>query len=142
MKKICLILISFILISCSFDRTFSNRESDKEEAEKITKKFYWELEHGSNLDNLHNLFSEKFFEVTKKEKLDELNITVQNEMGIVEDYNLQRWETLVVKGTNEKSTYLLVYKVKRQNGETVETFSLLKENEVIKIVGYNVNRSF
>ncbi|PQA95659.1 hypothetical protein B0A69_04600 [Chryseobacterium shigense] len=141
MKKLYLILISFLLISCSFNQTFSNREEDKKEAEEISKKFFWELKYGGNLDTIYNLFGDKFFEVTDKEKLLQIINTTQNDIGRVEEYDLVKWETLIVKGSNAKSEYLLVYDVKRGTAKTEETFSMEKDkNGDIKIVGYKVNQ--
>ncbi|MGG5211020.1 hypothetical protein ACQWU4_19030 [Chryseobacterium sp. MIQD13] len=141
MKKFCIILISFLLISCSFNQTFSNREEDKKEAEKISQKFFWELKYGGNLDTIYNLFSDKFFEVTNKEKLLQIINVSQNDIGRVEEYNLVKWETLIIKGSNSKSEYLLIYDVKRGSGKTEETFSMEKDkNGDIKIVGYRVNQ--
>lgn len=140
MKRLYFILISFLLISCSFNQTFSNREEDKKEAEEISKKFFWELKYGGNLDTIYNLFGNKFFEVTDKEKLLQIINTTQNDIGRVEEYNLVKWETLIVKGSNAKSVYLLVYDVKRGTSKTEETFSMEKDkNGDIKIVGYKVN---
>ncbi|AZA48642.1 hypothetical protein EG346_10815 [Chryseobacterium carnipullorum] len=141
MKKIYLILISFLLISCSFNQTFSNREEDKKDAEEISQKFFWELKYGGNLDTIYNLFGDKFFEVTDKEKLLQIINTTQNDIGRVEEYDLVKWETLIIKGSNAKSEYLLVYNVKRGMAKTEETFSMEKDkNGDIKIVGYRVNQ--
>ncbi|EJL73880.1 hypothetical protein [Chryseobacterium populi] len=140
MKKIYLLIISFLLISCSFNQTFSNRESDKNDAEKISKKFYWELRYGANYDKIYSLFSNKFFEVTPKETLDKMNTISQNEIGPIIEYNLVKWETFVAKGTNPRSEYVLIYDVKREMGKTQETFSMRKENGIIKIVGYRINQ--
>jgi len=140
MKKIYLLIISFLLMSCSFNQTFSNRESDKNEAEKISRKFYWELLYGGNQDDLYKLFGEQFFAVTSEEKLNELNLTSQNEIGQIQDYNLVKWETLVVQGSNPRSEYVLTYDVKRERGKTQETFSMNKEEGEIKIIGYRINQ--
>ncbi|AZA63559.1 hypothetical protein EG345_01715 [Chryseobacterium carnipullorum] len=52
-----------------------------------------------------------------------------------------KWETLIIKGSNAKSEYLLVYNVKRGMAKTEETFSMEKDkNGDIKIVGYRVNQ--
>ena len=142
MKHLYLILISFLLISCSFNQTFSNREEDKKDAEEISQKFFWELKYGGNMDTIYNLFGDKFFEVTDKDKLLQIINTSQNDIGRVEEYNLVKWETLIVKGSNSKSEYLLVYDVKRgTTAKTEETFSMQKDkNGDIKIVGYRVNQ--
>jgi len=141
MKHLYLILISFLLISCSFNQTFSNREEDKKDAEEISQKFFWELKYGGNMDTIYSLFGDKFFEVTDKDKLLQIINTSQNDIGRVEEYNLVKWETLIVKGSNSKSEYVLVYDVKRGTAKTEETFSMQKDkNGDIKIVGYRVNQ--
>lgn len=141
MKNFQLLLSVLILASCSFNQTFSNRESDKDDAQKITQKFYWELLYGSNQDKIYYLFSDNFFEITSRDKLDELIMYAQQESGVIKEYNLKHWETLVIKGSNNKSQYLLIYDVVRESGKTQETFSMLKEDEIIKIIGYHINHT-
>ncbi|KQT23916.1 hypothetical protein ASG22_07775 [Chryseobacterium sp. Leaf405] len=98
------------------------------------------MRYGGNQEKIYELFSDKFFEITSKEKLLEIFTISQNETGPIQEYNLVKWETFVSKGTNPRSEYLLVYDVKRGLGKTQETFSLQKEkNGDIKIVGYHVN---
>jgi hypothetical protein len=141
--KIIYILFSFLLISCNFNQFYKDREADKEDGEKIPQKFYWELRYGGNQDNIYKLFDEKFFAVTDQEKLLELINTTQNKIGPVQEYNLAKWETLVVKGSNARSQYLFTYNVKRGTENTEETFNLEKDKDGnIKIVGYRVNQTF
>ena len=140
MKNIYLLLLSFLLISCSYNQFYKDRESDKTDGEKIPIKFYWELRYGNNPDDISKLFGEKFFEVTDKEKLVKLMNTV-NAIGPVEEYNLAKWETMVVKGSNARSQYFFMYNVKRGTKKTEESFTLEKNKEGdIKIVGYRVNQ--
>ncbi|MDR6158666.1 hypothetical protein QF023_002182 [Chryseobacterium sp. SLBN-27] len=47
-KLLFLLAASLILISCNFNQFYKDRESDKEDGEKITQKFYWELRYGGN----------------------------------------------------------------------------------------------
>lgn len=140
-SKIAYLLITlFLLLSCNFNQFYKDRESDKADGEKIPQKFYWELQYGTNQDNVYKLFGEKFFEVTDKAKLEEL-LSMVTKIGPVEEYNLSKWETLVVKGTDPKSEYLFTYDVKRGNETTHETFTLQKDKEGnIKIVGYHINQ--
>lgn len=139
-KFLFLIAVSLILISCNFNQFYKDRESDKEDAEKVTQKFYWELRYGGNQENIYKLFGEKFFEVTDRDKLTEL-LNVTGQIGPVQEYNLAHWETLVVKGSNPKSEYFFVYYVQRGTEKTQETFRLEKDDSgMIKIVGYHVNQ--
>ena len=141
MKYSYLFFIILTLISCNYNSTYSNRESDKNEAEKIPKKFYWEIQYGNSEEETFKLFSEKFFEVTDKNKLREIIALSNSQFGAIKEYNLGNWETFVVKGSNPKSEYVLIYDVIRENTKTQEKFSMVKENGVIKIVGYNVNQN-
>ena len=140
MKYLYLFLVSFTLLSCNYNNIYTNRESDKNDAEKVSKKFYWEVLHGSNEDDIFKLFSEQFFNVTNKDKLRELISVSNNEFGEISEYNLVHWETMVVRGTNAKSEYILVYDVVRKNAKTQEKFFMINENGVIRIAGYNVNQ--
>lgn len=139
MKKY-LLLIPFLLVGCSFNRTYRNRAEDKEEAEKVVSKLYYTLQNG-DLQKASKFFSGKFFQVTDKNKFNKL-FKKMDEYGKVSDYNLSKWETLVVEGTNSKAEYVLTYDVKRDSTKMQEVFSMEKENDSIKIVGYRVNYDF
>jgi hypothetical protein len=58
--------------------------------------------------------------------------------GYERDARTSGGETLVIKGTNPKSEYVLVYNVKRDIKNTQEKFTLHKEGDSIKIVGYDI----
>jgi len=139
MKQFFTIMLAFLLTSCS--QIYTNRETDKEAGEKIPKKFYWEIRYGGAQDNLLKLFGDEFFEATSKDKFLESIGVAENKIGPIQEYNLVKWETLIVKGSNAKSEYLFVYDLKRGTNKTQETFSLKKdENGDIKIIGYRVNQ--
>jgi hypothetical protein len=139
-RIIFLFTLSLLLISCNFNQIYTDRESDKTDGEKIPQKFYWEIRYGGNQDDIYKLFGEKFFSVTSKEKLTEL-LNITSQIGPVQEYNLSKWQTLVVKGSNPKSEYLFTYEVKRGTEKTQETFTMEKDkNGNIKIVGYHVNQ--
>lgn len=143
MKKIYFLLIALLLISCNFNQIYKDRESDKKDGEKIPQKFYWELKYGANQDNIYKLFGKKFFTVTSKEKLTELINMTQNKIGPVQEYNLVKSETMIVKGSNARSEYIFIYNVKRGTENTEEIFTMEKnEDGDIKIVGYRVNQNF
>lgn len=139
-KLLFLFAISLLLISCNFNQIYTDRESDKADGEKISQKFYWEIRYGGNQDDIYKLFGEKFFSVTSKEKLTEL-LNITSQIGPIQEYNLSKWQTLVVKGSNPKSEYVSTYEVKRGTEKTQETFTMEKDkNGNIKIVGYYVNQ--
>jgi hypothetical protein len=64
---------------------------------------------------------------------------IENENGKIKNDSLSTWQTLVVKGTNSKSNYLLTYEVDRDFSHTQETFIMQKENDTIKIEKYKIN---
>jgi hypothetical protein len=144
MKKYVLILIALILVSCNFNKTYHNREEDKKDAEKITEKYY-QLIKGNNKQEAFKSFGEKFFDkkygkINSKEQLNQMIDDINIECGDkILNTQLTIWETFVSVGTNPKSQYVLSYKVERNIQNTQEKFTLEKDDNSIKIVGYDVS---
>ncbi|MCS3529066.1 hypothetical protein [Chryseobacterium sp. JUb7] len=139
MKKYVLILISFLFLGCNFDKTYHNREGDKQDAQKITKKFYSLLKK-NNREEAFKLIDNNFFETTNKKQLNQMIDDINAECGDkISDTQLTIWETFVSVGTQPKSQYVLSYKVKRNIQNTQEKFTLEKNDDSIKIVGYDVS---
>lgn len=139
MKKYTLILIPLFFIGCNFNKTYRNREEDKQEAEKITEKFYSLIKNNKRKEAL-KLFGEKFFKLTRKDQLNEMLNEINSSCGSkISDTKLITWETFVSIGTNPKSEYVLLYKVNRNIKNTQEKITLEKNNDSIKIVGYDVS---
>lgn len=138
MIRYCLIAFSILFFSCNINSTSTNNESDKIEAETVTNKFYHYLEM-NEFDKAKSLFSNKFFEVTDKEKLDKIFRKTIEDCGNLTNFTLEDWNTFIVKGTNSKSEYILLYNVIREKKQTMEKIGLIKEGDDIKIVSYNVN---
>jgi hypothetical protein len=141
MKKLFFLLFISLVASCNLNTTSSNNESDKREAEEITNKLYYYLET-KDFQNAQTLFSEKFFEVTDREKLQKIFNQSHEEFGNLTNFSLLEWNTFVVKGTQAKSEYLLVYQVEREKKPTVEKIGMIKENDSIKIVSYHIQYDF
>ncbi|WP_128572548.1 hypothetical protein [Chryseobacterium sp. P1-3] len=135
MKKYILILISFLFIGCSYDKIYENRESDRQEAQKITNKFY-SLIKQNNREEAFKLFNQ---ETTSKEKFNLVLDKIESENGQIQNDSLINWETHIIKGTNSKSDYLLVYEVNRSITNTQEAFVMQKINGTIKIEKYKIN---
>jgi hypothetical protein len=136
-KTILILFISTFITSCTFNSSYVDREVDRQEAERVTVKFFYLL-HEKKFNETHSLFSPRFMEVTNKEKLNQLFQASEEKLGSVKDQSLESWNTNVVKGTNSKSEYLLVYNVKRTKFNSKETLRLEKENDTIKILYYNI----
>ncbi|WP_333596754.1 hypothetical protein [Chryseobacterium flavum] len=135
MKKYILILISFLFIGCSYDKIYENRESDRQEAQKIANKFY-SLIKQNNREEAFKLFNQ---ETTSKEKFNLVLDKIESENGQIQDESLINWETYIIKGTNSKSDYLLVYQVNRSITNTQEAFIMQKIDGTIKIEKYKIN---
>jgi len=138
MKKYILILISFLFIGCGFDKTYHNREEDRQDAEKVTEKFY-DLIKQNNRKEAFKLIGDKFFKTTNKKQLNQMIDDINAECGEISDSQLTIWETFVSVGTNSKSQYVLSYRIERDIQNTQEKFTLEKNNDSIKIVGYDVH---
>ncbi|SMC37844.1 hypothetical protein SAMN02787074_0757 [Chryseobacterium sp. YR221] len=138
MKLHILFFISFFLTSCNFNNTYENRESDKQEAQKVVDSFY-SLIKQNNREEMSKLFGNNFFKVTHKDKLYQVIDKTENEYGEIQSDSLNSWRTFVSKGTNSFSEYELTYDVNRNYGKTKEIISLKKENDTIKITGYRID---
>lgn len=139
MKKYILILVSFLFIACNFNETYHNREEDKKDAEKITEKFY-DFIQKNNREEAFKLIGNKFFKTTNKRQLNQMIDDINAECGAqISDTQLTIWETFVSVGTNPKSQYVLSYRIERNIQNTQEKFTLEKNNDSIKIVGYDVH---
>jgi hypothetical protein len=132
------VLFATTLTSCSFNRTFTNREEDKKEAEQVTTKLY-ELLKNKKYKESTELFSEKFFEISDKERLFDIYKMTEEKLGAVQETNIDSWETKVILGTDPVSTYVLVYKNKYDKFEATETFRLTKEADgKIRILAFRI----
>lgn len=138
MKKYLLIIFCLFLTSCSFDKIYENREEDKNEAQKITEKFYYFLQQDNN-SYAFKLFSNNFFKVTNQDKLSQVIDKTKNEYGKIQSDSLSNWRTHVTKGSNPISKYEMTYQVKREIGNTQEVITLQKENDTVKIIGYRID---
>lgn len=138
MKKYFFVLIiPFFLVSCNFNSISQNREEDRKDAEEITQWFYRLVKNNDKAGAI-KLISKNFLKTTPKEQFNQILDTSSAECGSIKSYSLSKWETFVVKGTNPRSEYVLVYDVKRTVKNTKEKFTLKKENDSIKILGYNI----
>lgn len=135
MKKIALGLILVLMTSCSYDKIYENRESDKQDAQKIMNKFYFLIQQ-NNKEEAFKLFNQK---TTSKEKFDLIYDKVKSENGAIKDFKLSDCQTSIVQGTHTKADYLLTYDVTRDISNTKEVFLMQKQNDTIKIIKYRID---
>lgn len=133
-----LIPIASLCWGCSFNATFQNRIQDKIAAENITNKFYSYLKQNDTV-NLYRLFSDTFFTITSRGKMDTIFDALYKEGGSIINDTVVNWKTSIIKGTHASSQYVFLYKVIRSIKSSNETITLMKERDSIKIIGYNVN---
>lgn len=133
-----IIPICLVFSSCRFNSTYNNRETDKQDGEKAVAAFY-ELLKNKSYKETYRLFDKRFFEVTDTQKLNEIYNIAFEKLGDVESYDIEKWETQAIVGTDSKTSYIFLLNVKRSNYASKETATLLKEREEVKIVSYHVN---
>lgn len=140
MEKLRLFLLFVLLSSCNFNGnvSFDNEEKEKENAQSVVALFYLYITQ-NNYEKATDLFSDTFFKVDSKERLLKVLSRTKELLGEFEDYKLEDWKTRRTKGSDAKTEYLLIYEVKYSKFKALETISLIKEGEFIKITGYNVN---
>jgi hypothetical protein len=140
MKKYVLILISFLFVGCSYDKIYENRESDKQDAQKVINKFYFLVKENNNKKEVFKLFSDRFFKEVGKERFEQILDKTDNDFGKVKDYELTDSWTQIIKGSNPISQYELSYLVTtRDSTQTKEYFRLQKENDTVKVISYRLD---
>lgn|SRR5690554_1969187 len=137
MKNYIFFGILILFISCNFNTVYNNRESDLKDAEEVADELFNNLESGNYKDAI-KLFSDKFFEHSSESELSALFDSIKT-LGELRNRKLIEWKTFVVEGTNAKSEYYLRYNSVYPNHQTDETLSLEKENDKIKIYGFQVH---
>lgn len=142
MKKTLLafgLIFTLCLISCNFNATNVNDESDKIDAEKVTEELYSYIKK-KDFTRAEKLFSDQFYAVTSKAGLHDIFQKTNKTLGNYEERELLDWKTSIIVGTNSKSEYFFVYEVKYQKFKAKETIVMFKEDDgVIRIVSYNVS---
>lgn len=112
---------------------------DKNEAEQIANKFYYYLET-YDFESAEKLFSKKTFEKKNKDELNHLfKATIYN-FGNVKNFELDHWATSVTSGSDATGQYLMLYYVTRHYKHTFEKLAMVKENDSIKIIAYEIRR--
>lgn len=137
MKNYIFFGILILFISCNFNTVYNNRESDLKDAEEVANELFNNLESGNYKDAI-KLFGGKFFEHSSESELTSLFDSIKT-LGELRNRKLIEWKTFVVEGTNAKSEYYLRYNSVYPNHQTDETLSLEKENDKIKIYGFQVH---
>lgn len=143
LKPSCQIVIAMFLITwlgaCNFNSTYLNRESDKNDAQRVTEQYY-SLLKSKNYEATYGLFSNEFWKVTSKEQLKKLYIATQTKLGDLKNTNLDHWETKVVAGTNPGADYIMYYANKYQKYKAEETLRLVKDTDgKIRIIAFHIN---
>lgn len=133
-----LLCITFSVSGCHFNSSRINDPKDKGEAEWQVMEFYKHVK-AREYEKTLPLLSSQFLQ--KSDTGTYLNFIrkYETELGPADSSVLVNYKTEVVKGDQPKGTYVLVFKSFRPRGTIQETFSLIKEKEEVKIVGYNIN---
>lgn len=88
MKKYIIIPIVYIIVSCSYDKIYENREEDRQDAQKVINKFYYSVQHDNNKKEVFKLFSNRFFQEVGKERFEKILDETDRDFGKINDYQL------------------------------------------------------
>lgn len=140
MRKFIIIIFISFLTACNFSANVKNENSlqDKNDAESIAGKLYLYTSR-KNYESILKLLSRDFYNVASKEQFLEFLKAKEEKLGEYKEFTLLDWKTTNNKGTNSKTEYILLYKVVYSKYQSEEKISLIKENNEVKILGYNVN---
>jgi hypothetical protein len=132
MKKYLIISFSLILINCS------SKQEYLKEAKKTTQKFYSLLKE-NNREEIFKLCGDELFKVASKEQVNQMFDTSFSQFGNIKNDSLIYQQTNIIKGAHSINEYILIYNVKRDIKNTQEKFTLHKEDDSIKVVGYYIS---
>lgn len=129
-----------MLNSCNFNANIKkeNNIRDKQAAESVVG-FLYLYTANKQFDSIPKLMSKDFYKLVTKEELHSYLVNKEEKLGDFKDFTLKDWKTTETSGTDPKTEYILIYDVTYSNGQAEESISLVKENEKVKIFGYNVN---
>jgi hypothetical protein len=132
------ISLLIVLCGCNFTSSFTNRDADKKDAEKVTDKFF-EYSKKNDTVAIYKLFSKKFFEAASKGKLSTILNGSQKRLGDMVSDSLIDWQTKVITGTENSAEYRFLYKIHRSKYDSKEEFDMTKDEDgKIRIDYYNV----
>jgi len=139
MKGLLLILIiPFFVTGCNFSNEYKNRESDRQDAEKVTTELFGFIKQ-SDFEKATTLFGEEFYRVYTKEDLIKIFESTENKLGGLKNTELSDWNTTVTEDTIEQGFYIMNYKSQFEKGKANQKITLVRnENKEIKVVGYNI----
>lgn len=139
-KNVLFLTILILFISCNFNANFSseNEESDKSEALSIAGFFYLHMANKSH-DSILNLMSNEFYKVTSKDEFIKFLKNKDSLLGDYKDMKLLSCKTLRVSGTNPKTEYYLIFKIRYSRRQVEENISMINEKGLVKIIGYSIN---
>lgn len=142
MKKLLVtaVLSISVLASCNFSANVKNDNElqDKQDAESIAGKLYLYTSR-KEYESIIKLMSNDFYKVVSKDEFLKFLESKEKKLGEYKDFTLLDWKTTNLTGTDSKTEYLLTYKVVYSNHKAEEKISMVKENNKVKILGYNVN---
>lgn len=137
MRKIIYLGFLILFISCNFNTVYNNRETDLQDAEEVAFELFTNIESG-NYKEANMMFSSKFFDHSSESELNALFDSIKT-LGAIKNRQLVDWKTFVIEGSNAKAEYVLRYSSVYPNHQTDETLSMEKENDSIKIYGFQVH---
>lgn len=143
-KQIPVYLIILLSLGCTHSTTYINRDADKDDAVRITEKFY-DLMKQKDYHNIFPLCSmgDRGFTVEHRNQLltEHFN-NIQERLGSIVSVDLISSETKRVEGQRPSGEYIVTFDVTRSIKQSNrEVFRLLLEGTEIKIADYNINKT-
>jgi hypothetical protein len=129
-------IITIVFSACHVNTSYSNRAADKEDAEKIARRFY-DLQKSGDFENLPVLYSKELNAEHGGIDPERLR-AIRERLGDVREITLEDWKTEVRVGTNPSARYDLLYQVVRSKRMARESFSLVRNGDSIRIDNYEI----
>ncbi|MCB5424240.1 DUF4019 domain-containing protein [Altererythrobacter sp. CC-YST694] len=110
-------------------------KENMEQADKEIERFHAYYDK-QNYAAIWRTTSGEFRKITKEKEFEKLLVAVRTKLGAVKKVEQAGWQANTMNGV---STVVINTKTAFEKGEGIETFTYVKQDSGLKLLGYNIN---
>jgi len=139
MKKLILLIIPFLIYSCTSNNVYINRESDNNEGKIFLNKFYNKIAD-KNFEAVDSMVGDSLKQLAGTNGISEMAKFISNKVGYYKSYTIDDHYIRCVTGDNNQISYNYKLKITYDKGIIDEIIGFRKQNgSEIKINSYHAN---
>jgi hypothetical protein len=131
----CLLLI---FVASALPGCVCSITEDKEAAER-TMNSVFECIRDRDYESALQYYSIEFFGETPEDQWTDILETINEKLGDLQSWDLDRWKTTRMTGTKCGTYVDMTYRTQYSKYDAVETVTLKKSGSAFKVLGHNIN---